>query len=214
RRQRCHAKGGAHPRNLGCGKRELPLHDRSPLLEAVGVDLLQRFDVHELVSDLDVGVAVRREQVQLVALLHVAWRELAESAVRIAEACAECPPLPARDDHFHGLLSREHQQRRTADHRESMPGRPTRRMPGRRGEGARATRSSRCASKAHGCAASECYATLRAAGSWQADSAESGARCVLPVVDAEDVLPVVPSACSITSAAISSPWACSITSLK
>jgi hypothetical protein len=59
---------------------------------------------------------------------------------------------------------------------------------------------------------SEYYATFRAAGSWQAGSPERGVSRV--GFEAEGVLPVAPSACSITSAAMSSPRVCAITSWK
>jgi len=58
------------------------------------------------------------------------------------------------------------------------------------------------------------YATFRTAGSWQAGSPESAASRVGTGADAEGVSVVALSACSITSAATSSPRALAITSLK
>jgi len=53
---------------LGGGQREAGLHDRRPLLQAVGVDLAQQLDVHQRIANLDVG-ALGRKQIDLVAVL-------------------------------------------------------------------------------------------------------------------------------------------------
>ena len=42
-------------RRVGGGQRKAGLHDRRPLLEAVGVDLAQHLDVHQCIADLHVA---------------------------------------------------------------------------------------------------------------------------------------------------------------
>ena len=83
------------PRSL-LVERERRLEDRLPALEAVGVCLAEDLDVHQLVPDLDV-VAVRRQQVELLALLDRRLRRLEHRICR-RDAPGEGAPLPARDD--------------------------------------------------------------------------------------------------------------------
>ena len=79
-------------------QREGRLHDGSPLLEAVLVHGLELLHVHEAAAHLHRGVALEREQVDLVAFLHPVRLHGAEAFVCLAERLAERAPLPARHD--------------------------------------------------------------------------------------------------------------------
>ena len=81
------------------------LHDRLPQLEPVVVAALEPLDVHQSVANLDGGVAREREQVDLVAFVDAAGGEFREAGVRLPEALAERPPLPARHDRRRGHQS-------------------------------------------------------------------------------------------------------------
>src|SRR5262245_1958489 len=114
-RKRSNPQLGADLRHLGGRQRKAGLHDRTPLLEAVGVDLLPDLDVHQAVAALHVGVAVGREQIELVAFLDLARRELSKAPVRFAEAGGEGSPFPTRNDGSHPIdLDRRHPQARSA----------------------------------------------------------------------------------------------------
>jgi hypothetical protein len=69
-------------------KRKTGLHDRRPLLEAIGIDLAQHLDVHQRIADLDV-VAGAGEQVDLVAFLDAIRIKLRQPPLRLAEALAK-----------------------------------------------------------------------------------------------------------------------------
>ena len=83
-----------HFRHPGRRKRKARLHDRGPLLEAVRVDLPQHLDVHQRIADLDV-VAGAGKQIDLVAFLNAARRELRQPRLRLPEVSTERSPFPA-----------------------------------------------------------------------------------------------------------------------
>ena len=87
-----------HQRDVRRGERERGLQHGAPLLEPVAVDGLEPLHVHQVVADLDRGVALLGQEIQLVALLHHLGLALAEKALGGAEALAERAPLPAGDD--------------------------------------------------------------------------------------------------------------------
>ena len=84
--------------DVGGGEGERRLQHRPPQLEPVPVHALEALHVHRGVAHLDGGVALRREEVQLVALLHALGRERGEAVVGGVEGLAEGAPLPAGDD--------------------------------------------------------------------------------------------------------------------
>ena len=105
--------------HLSCRHRELGLHRGRPLLEPISADPLAPLDVHQLVANLDGGIASRRQQVELVALLHALHRQRREAILRGAGRLTEQSPLPppgsrrveglgpaARGSRFHAHLSR------------------------------------------------------------------------------------------------------------
>src|SRR5829696_316266 len=86
------------------GERKSDLRDRLPAFEPVRGHLAKRLHVHQVEADLDdVGRrrATVREQVQLVRLLHGPRRHGGKRLLGGAEAVAERPELPARDDLAH-----------------------------------------------------------------------------------------------------------------
>ena len=62
------------------------------MLETVGIELLQRLDVHEPVANLRVGVRAEGEEIPFAAFLLAARTEGVESAIRFARVCAERAP--------------------------------------------------------------------------------------------------------------------------
>ncbi len=98
-------KGVEDPGHRGRRQREPLLHHRLPPLQAVGVDLAEQLDVHEVGADLDVG-AGRREQVELVALLDRLRGLRGQGGLRGPEAVPEDSPFPTRDDRGHGRTPR------------------------------------------------------------------------------------------------------------
>ena len=93
-----------HGADVGGGERERRLHDRTPLLQPVGVGLHERLDVHQVEADLDGGTRLV-EEVDLVALLDAGGRQPGDSLLGRAERRPEGPPLPARDDRGHVVPS-------------------------------------------------------------------------------------------------------------
>jgi len=89
-----------HLRRFGRRKRKRRLHHRRPLLEAMRIDLAKHLDVHQRIANLHVVVGAG-QQVDLVALLHAARRELRQPRARFAEVSAEGAPLPAWFDFSH-----------------------------------------------------------------------------------------------------------------
>ena len=87
-----------HGLHVGSAEREEALEHGTPLLEPVAVDGLEPLHVHQAVADLHGGVALLREHIELVALLHALGLAQVEKALGGAEALAEGAPLPARDD--------------------------------------------------------------------------------------------------------------------
>jgi len=92
------AEGVQHGPEVAGGEREHAFEHGTPLLEPVAVDGFEPLHVHQAVADLHGGVALLREQVELVALLHALGLAQVEEALGGAEALAERAPLPARDD--------------------------------------------------------------------------------------------------------------------
>ena len=84
---------------LGRGDREVGLRDRTPLLQPVHRDPLEALDVELPGADLDARLGAPREDVDLLALLHLRRGERVEAPLGVTEVVAERPPLPARDDH-------------------------------------------------------------------------------------------------------------------
>ena len=84
---------------LGRGDREVGLRDRTPLLQPVHGHLLEALDVELPVADLDARLGAPREDVDLLAVLHLRRGERASTPLGVTEVVAERPPLPARDDH-------------------------------------------------------------------------------------------------------------------
>ena len=92
------AERAQHGPEVVGAEREEALEHGTPLLEPVAVDGFEPLHVHQAVADLDGGVALLREQVELVALLHALGLAQVEEPLGGAEALAEGAPLPARDD--------------------------------------------------------------------------------------------------------------------
>ena len=90
-----------HEAHVGRRQREGGLQHGHPLLEPVFVDALEALDVHQPAADLHGGIAVGREQVEVVALLDPVRCERVEAALGRPEALAEGAPLPARDESGH-----------------------------------------------------------------------------------------------------------------
>src|SRR4029453_13656651 len=79
-------------------EREDALEHGTPLLEPVAVDCLEQLHVHQPVAALHGGVALLREQIELITLGDVVGLAQVEEALGGAEALAEGAPLPAGDD--------------------------------------------------------------------------------------------------------------------
>ena len=77
-----------HLRRVGRRKWKARLHDRGPLLQTVRVDLPQHLDVHQSIADLHI-VAGAGQQINLVAFLNAARRELCQPRLGLPEVPAK-----------------------------------------------------------------------------------------------------------------------------
>src|SRR5215471_2134531 len=97
-------------RSIRGRQREGFLHDRLPALQAVCADILQDFDVHQVVAYFHV-CTVPADKVQLVALLDSAGGQFSKPALSDPEVGAERTPLPAWNDRGHLRTPRRWQRR-------------------------------------------------------------------------------------------------------
>jgi hypothetical protein len=104
-----------HDLEVGSVERERALEHRAPLLEPAAVDGLEPLHVHQALANLHRSVALLREEVELVTLLHPLRLAQAEDALGGAEALAEGAPLPPRDDAGDGIGRRGGRRPRTHD---------------------------------------------------------------------------------------------------